>query len=143
MRRPREFPFEGEIYKSKYELQQASRLVGEGILFEYEKHEIKFLSEIRNAECLACGSTSVGKHRIYTPDFYLIETDIFVETKGKFDAPTRTKMREVCAQSSKDIRMVFMRNNWLTRKHKMTYGRWCDLHDIQWAVGDIPLSWCK
>ena len=143
MRRPRVFPHEGEIYKSKYELQQASRLLDRGIPFEYEKFEIKFLSEIRNAECLACGSTSVGKHRIYTPDFYLNETKVFVETKGKFDAPTRTKMKEVCAQSPYDIRMVFMRDNWLTRKHKMTYGRWCDLHNIKWAVGDIPVEWGK
>ena len=97
----------------------------------------------RNGECLRCGSTNIGKHRIYTPDFHLQSTDIFVETKGKFDAQTRTKMKEVCEQSDKDIRMVFMRNNWLTRKHKMTYGRWCDLHGIKWAVGDIPLSWGK
>ena len=143
MRRARAFPYEGEIYKSKYELQQATRLLEGCISFEYEKHEIEFLSEIRNSECLACGSTSVGKHRIYTPDFYFPETGVFVETKGKFDAATRTKMKEVCAQSTNDIRMVFMRNNWLTRKHKMTYGRWCDLHGIQWAVGNIPTEWAS
>lgn len=143
MRRPREFPFEGEVYKSKYERDQAQRLRETGVRFEYEKHSIEFLSEIRNAECLDCGSTFVGKNRVYTPDFHLPDTGVFVETKGKFDSATRTKMKEVCAQSDKDIRMVFMRNNWLTRKHKMTYGRWCDLHDIQWAVGDIPLEWGK
>lgn len=143
MRRAREFPLEGNIYRSKYELGNAARLLAEGVSFEYEAHEIKFLSEIRNAECLDCGSTGVGKHRIYTPDFYFPDTRIYVETKGKFDAATRTKMREVCEQSTLDIRMVFMRNNWLTRKHKMTYGRWCDLHGIKWAVGDIPIEWTR
>ena len=143
MRRAREFPLEGEVYKSKYERDQASQLLEDGVPFAYEKTEIKFLSEIRNGECLGCGSKAIGKHRIYTPDFHLTATNIFVETKGKFDAPTRTKMKEVCAQSNKDIRMVFMRNNWLTRKHKMTYGRWCDLHDIKWAVGNIPEEWTR
>ena len=85
----------------------------------------------------------MGKNRIYKPEFYFPDTGVYVETKGKFDASTRTKMREVCKQSSLEIRMVFMRNNWLTRKHKMTYGRWCDLHDIQWAVGYIPIEWTK
>lgn len=158
MRRVREFPLEKPrsfsvgldrhenpiwVFKSEYERRQAIRLIKNDVFFTYEEIEIKFLSEIRNAECLNCGGNTVGKHRVYTPDFFFPETKVFVETKGKFDATTRTKMREVCEQSDCDIRMVFMRDNWLTRKHKMTYGRWCDINNIKWAVNDIPLDWCR
>ena len=158
MRRAREFPLEipdtfwrgmgrpekpSWVFRSEYERKQAIRLIKNDVFFLYEELEVGFLSDIRNAECLNCGSVSVGKHRVYVPDFWFPETNIIVETKGKFDAPSRTKMKEVCEQSSWDIRMVFMRDNWLTRKHKMTYGRWCDLHDIPWAIGDIPIEWGK
>jgi len=143
MRRAREFPLKGNIYRSKYERDQAQRLLDGGVRFEYEHKNLSFISEVKNAECLNCGSRVVGKNRMYTPDFYFPATGVFVELKGKFDAATRTKMNDVCHQSECDIRIVFMRDNFLTRKHKMTYGRWCDLHGIIWAVGDIPWEWVR
>jgi len=158
MRRAREFPLERPkafwrglgksenpvwVFRSEYERRQAIRLIKNEVYFEYEMGQINFLSKVVNGECFACGYPHVGKRREYTPDFYFPETHIYVETKGKFDGPTRTKMKEVCEQSTHDIRMVFMRDNWLTRKHKMTYGRWCDLHEIPWAIGDIPIEWGK
>lgn len=143
VRRNREFPFNGNVYRSEYERVQAKRLVEEGINFEYESTQIDFYEETNQGVCADCGSKNVIKNRKYTPDFHLTDTNIFVETKGKFDASSRTKMRNVINQSEHDVRMVFMRNNYLTRKHKMTYGRWCDLNDIKWAVGDIPLEWAR
>lgn len=131
------------MFRSEYERRQARRLIENGVRFEYENTQLSYLDIVHNGACLECGSVAIGKTRCYTPDFYFPETKVYVETKGKFDSLSRTKMRLVCEQSEEDIRLVFMRDNFCTRKHKMTYGRFCDLHNIQWAVGDIPLDWVR
>jgi len=145
MRRPREFPLDcygtEYIFRSEYERRQARRLLKNNISFLYEHQQLSFMADVRNARCRSCDSTDCVQLRSYTPDFYLTETGIFVETKGKFDAPNRTKMKQVCRQSDEDIRMVFMRDNWLTKKKKMNYSRWCEINDITCAIGDIPLEW--
>ena len=155
MRRPREFPLEVPqypresgifttyIFRSEYERRQARRLIENEIPFVYEETTLDYRSVVRNALCDMCGSTYCTQLRSYTPDFYFPLTGVFVETKGKFDAPNRTKMKQVCQQSEQDIRMVFMRDNFLTKKKKMSYGRWCDINKIQWAVGDIPIEWTR
>ena len=140
-RRPRIFPFEGVNYRSEYERRQAIRLTEAGVNFEYETKQIQYTQSVYNAVCMDCGSSHCHSVRLYSPDFYFPQSGIFVETKGKFDAPSRTKMIDVCNQSEEDIRMVFMRDNWLTRKHGMKYSRWCELKGIEYAIGDIPLSW--
>lgn len=140
-RRPREFPFDGHVFRSEYERRQARRLVDMGVEYEYESRTLEYLAAVTGGECLDCHSRDVGVVRSYTPDFFFPSHNLFVETKGRFDSKNRTKMKEVCKQSSDDIRMVFMSNNWLTRKHKMNYGRWCDINNIEWAIGDIPEEW--
>ncbi len=142
-RRPRAFPVKGVVFRSKYEAEQATRLWDLGIIFKYEGNQIKFLDHITNGRCITCDSTDVVQNRLYTPDFYFPGTGIFVETKGLFDQASRRKMKAVCTQSEEDVRMCFMRDNWLTKKHKMNYSRWCQLNGILYAVGDIPLEWCK
>ena len=60
---------------------------------------------------------------------------IYLEAKGKFDYIERRKMAAVRASHpEKDIRMVFMRDQKLSRTSKMTYGLWCDKHGIPWSV---------
>ena len=142
MRRAREFPLEDWIFRSEYERKQAQRLLDNDVFFLYEHQTLDFLEGLSFGVCMDCGGKNVGKLRKYTPDFYIPATKIFIETKGKFDSRTRTKMKNVCSQCEEDIRMVFMANNWLTRKHKMTYGRWCKLNGIEYAIGNIPLEWC-
>lgn len=141
MGRRRDFPYKGNVYRSEYERRQAKRLESNKIEFEYEKEQLAFNEEVLGGVCGDCGSKAIRKHRKYTPDFYFPKTDIFVETKGKFDSASRTKMKNVIEQSGKDVRMVFMRDNYLTRKHKMTYSRWCEINNIKYSVGDIPLEW--
>lgn len=135
--------FDDVLYKSAYELHQAQRLKEHGINFEYESKKLSYESAVYNSHCRDCGGTSVFSSRIYTPDFYIVDTGIFIETKGKFDGPTRTKMLEVLAHRDEDIRMVFMRDNYLSRKKSMTYSRWCELNNVPYAIGNIPLEWCK
>jgi len=108
-RRPRKF-------KSKFEATFAALLDKEKLPFEYEPDK---LSYILNLE--------------YTPDWKV--GGIYIETKGKFDYDSRRKMLAVVTQHpDKDIRLVFMRNNKLGKGSKMTYGGWCDRHNIPWSV---------
>jgi hypothetical protein len=79
----------------------------------------------------------------YLADFVL-PNGIYVECKGWFSPRDRRKMLAVrrCNPNC-DIRMVFMRaSNRLTKgKNSMTYGKWCEKYDIQWAEGSIPTEW--
>ena len=129
-------------FKSNYEAQQAFRLMENSIKFEYEAFSIPYEQPVRSGECKNCGDTEVVKHRVYTPDFYFPEYGIIVETKGKFDAPGRGIIENVLNSSDNiDLRMVFMRDNYLTKRKSMKYSRWCEIRGIPYAVGDIPLEW--
>ena len=55
-------------FRSRFELQLAKGLADNKVKFEYESK--KFLY--------------VPKPRTYTPDFYLVESDIYIEAKGSF-----------------------------------------------------------
>ena len=129
------------VMRSQYELNQANRLAENEIFFLYEAEQIAYNAEVYNAVCNTCGSSDCVSARLYTPDFYFPATKIFAETKGRFDQPSRKKMKAVCTQSEHDVRMVFMADNYLTQKKSMSYTRWCTLNGINAAVGDIPLEW--
>lgn len=83
------------------------------------------------------------KH-IYTPDF-LLPNGIYVEAKGNFDRNSRSKMALVIEQHpDKDIRMLFMRNNYISKKSKTKYSDWCEIRNIKYhvsAMGNIPEEW--
>ena len=116
-------------YRSDYELQVAKYLAEHEVAFEYEAHKISYQP----------------KPRIYTPDFYLPEQDIYVEAKGFFSPADRQKMLLIVKQNPfLDIRMLFLRaSNKLNRSSKTTYGTWCDKNGILWADGQIPLEWLE
>jgi hypothetical protein len=132
-----------EPYKSNYEYNQAQKLEEAGINFEYEAHSLGYYDSVTNGVCLDCNSSNLGVRRSYTPDFYFPESNLYVETKGKFDRDNRRKMIAICEESDVEIRMVFMRDNWLTRKHGLKYSTWCERYNIAYAIVDIPLKWVK
>lgn len=118
------------MYKSKLEAKTAKFLEDRGIEVLYEKTKLKY--------------TVPSKARTYTPDFQL-PSGIFCETKGNFDAASREKMLLVIQQNpDKDIRMLFMRNNRITKKSETRYTDWCEKRGIKCAVsetGEIPEEW--
>lgn len=117
-------------YRSKYEEKQARLLSEGGIRFKYESIALKYVWPARNAT--------------YTPDWFITKTNVIIETKGKFTAPDRQKhllVRETYPDL--DIRFVFMRDNKIHKKSKMRYSDWCKKHGFMYAIGDIPLEWCK
>ena len=116
-------------YRSTFELNIAKSLANKGISFEYENVKL----------------TYIPKPRTYTPDFYLPETDIYVEAKGYLDKGDRVKMQLVKEQHPDlDIRFVFLNaNNKIYKGSKTTYGAWANRYNFKWAEGTIPAEWFK
>lgn len=84
----------------------------------------------------------------YTPDFVLTKkdgTDMIIETKGYFKPSDRRKLIAVKkANPDKDIRIIFQRDNYLTKSKSGTYTSWAKRHGFQTHVGDsIPPPWLK
>lgn len=131
-------------YRSKYEAKVAFHLTQLDIPFTYEGVDVPYFKRFRGGFCENCDGSSVAALRKYVPDFHL-PNGIVIEAKGKFTGENRTKMLEVIESNPRlDVRMLFMANNWLTRKKKSRYGDWCDRHNINWAVGPkLPQEWIK
>ena len=84
-----------------------------------------------------------SKHK-YRPDFEL-PNGILVEAKGRLTFFDRAKMLLVIkANPDKDIRLLFMRDNKLTKKSKQRYTDWARANGIKCHVSDlgsIPEAW--
>lgn len=132
-------------YRSKFEMRIADDMMRRGIAFEYEKELLQYYKKKPMAVCQDCGSGEVLEEHWYNPDFYLPKQGIYIEAKGKFTPKDRSKMLAVMEYHlDKDIRMLFMYDNWMTKKKLKKYGGWCDDNAIQWAVGDsVPEEWVK
>ena len=116
-------------FRSRFELQLAKGLADNKVKFEYESK--KFLY--------------VPKPRTYTPDFYLVESGIYIEAKGHLDKADRVKMALVKQQHKDlDIRFVFMNaRNKIYKGSRTTYADWCNKHNFRWAEKSIPTEWFK
>tara|TARA_R100000234_G_C4949472_1_gene156679 strand:+ start:197 stop:571 length:375 start_codon:yes stop_codon:yes gene_type:complete len=114
-------------YRSKFEIKVAADLGKRKIAFEYEKVSFDYVPKIRN----------------YTPDFYLPESKIYIETKGRLTTNDRVKHLLIKDQwADLDIRFVFVNaGNRISRTSKTTYADWCDRHKFLWAEGLVPMEW--
>ena len=117
----------GTRYRSAFEINIAKSLANRDVPFEYEKHKFEYIPKVRT----------------YTPDFYLPQTDIYVEVKGHLDKGDRVKMQLIKQQHPNlDIRFVFLRaSNKIYRGSKTTYADWANRHSFPWAEGNIPQDW--
>ncbi len=132
--------------RSKYETRVGQYLKSKGVAFTYEKTSYEYDEPLRKnrARCSACGSTDLLRTGWYTPDFFLDTGTIIIETKGRFTAADRRKMVAVKQNHPDlDIRMLFMRNNKLTKRSNTTYTDWCDKHGYISAVGMPPEAWLE
>lgn len=83
--------------------------------------------------------------RVYTVDWTL-PNGIMVESKGRFVASDRTKMKCIKEQYPMlDIRLLFQNASVkLYKGSKTTYGDWATQHGFIWAEGSkIPEAWLK
>lgn len=119
--------------RSGFEKKIKEDLERRGVPYKYEQTTIPY-------------TIPESKHR-YVPDFELPNCGIFVEGKGKFDAAARKKMTLVIEQNpDKDIRMLFMRNNKITKTSKVSYTDWCEKRGIKChvsATGEVPEEWLQ
>jgi hypothetical protein len=120
----------GVTLRSGLEKRTAEYLDKNNVKYEYETLKILY--------------TVPAKGHKYTPDF-ILENGIIVECKGRFDAATRQKMSLVIEQNpDKDIRLLFMRDNTISKSSKTKYSDWCDKRGIKYHVsanGEVPEEW--
>ena len=120
----------GHALRSGFELKAAKYMDALGVDYEYESVKLSYM-------------VPESSHT-YTPDFRL-PNGIIIEAKGRFTPADRRKMALVIEQHpDKDIRLLFMLNNTLTKASKTTYSAWCEKRGIKCAVskaGEIPQEW--
>ena len=84
--------------------------------------------------------------RTYTPDFPIGKHgDIIIEVKGRWTAQDRRKMSLVIEQNPHlDIRMLFARDNTISKNSRTKYSTWCKKRNIKYAVGTaVPDAWIE
>lgn len=130
-------------YRSNFERSIAANLRKRGVKFKFEPHKICYWKKKFGGVCRDCKSKNVMTKHKYLPDF-LLPNGVYIEAKGKFTAPNRTKMLAIKASNPNlDIRMLFMKDNWLTSKHKHRYSDWCEKNKFKYAFLKVPQGWLK
>ena len=116
-------------YRSQFELNIAQTLAKRGVKFEYESKKLVYIPDPRT----------------YTPDFYIVSTDVYIEAKGHLDKADRVKLLLVKKQYPDiDLRLLFMNcKNKIYRGSKTTYAMWATRYNFEWAEGSIPSDWLK
>jgi len=112
--------------RSKFEALVAKLFKKAKVKFKYEPFAVPYTIEAK-----------------YNADF--VVGDILIETKGHFTAIDRKKMKAVKdSNPDLDIRMWFMRDNYLTKAKKKKYSDWAKQHGFPYHVGDtFPKEWFK
>jgi hypothetical protein len=122
---------EGELKRHKIE-------------YTYETTSLNYYKKVGRAVCHECGSKETFKEAWYTPDFF-ISTGVILETKGKFTPADRAKMIAVRdLHPTLDIRMVFMRDNKISRVSETRYSTWAEANGFLYSIGtELPAAWIK
>ena len=117
------------VYRSQFEKIVVVKMAQDGGVFKYETIRLPYVPKVRH----------------YTPDFYIPETDIYIEAKGRLTREDRTKMLLIKQQHPElDIRFLFMNcHQKLYKGSKTSYGQWCGKHNFKWANKTVPLDWLK
>jgi hypothetical protein len=120
----------GTTLRSGFEKKVAQYLDKHKVEYEYETQVLAY-------------TIPASKHR-YTPD-YILPNGIIIEVKGNFTAPQRKKMAAVIEQHpDKDIRMLFMRDNKISKSSNTKYSDWCEKRGVKYHVsanGTVPEDW--
>ena len=89
----------------------------------------------------------VFRLRKYLPDFFIYNTrgkiKCIIEAKGRFTAADRKKMLEVRKEHPEvEFKMMFMRDNKLSKSSKIKYSKWCEGKNYDYVVGtEAPKEW--
>jgi hypothetical protein len=118
-----------EPYRSWLEADVAHGLTQRKIDFEYETKKITYVEPV--------------KVRTYTPDLILCDGRLIIEVKGRWTAIDRRKMSEVLEQNPDlNIKMLFHKDNTISRNSRTRYSDWCRKRQIDYHIGiDVPQEW--
>ena len=116
-------------FRSGLEEAIASELDTKKVKYEFEKSKLNYVKP--------------QKTHTYTPDFYLIKNNIYIETKGYLTSQDRQKMRLIKEQHPDlDIRIIFSNSKTrISKKSNTTYGMWCDKYGFKYADRHVPEGW--
>lgn len=140
-RRPRNRAKKTKVHASKFEDNVIQNLKDRGVDFEYEPETFQYSRPGRGYKCDSCGGAKCSVIRRYTPDLRL--GTVYIELKGKFTSENRSKMEDFLkGDPGIDLRFIFMRDNWLTSKHKHKYSDWAKKLGVKYHVGqEVPEEW--
>lgn len=83
--------------------------------------------------------------RTYIPDFIINTTGgnkVYIEAKGYLRPEDRAKLLATRdSNPTADIRIVFMTDNKLSKKHKMRYSDWSNKYGFKYAFNTVPKEW--
>jgi hypothetical protein len=133
-------------YKSMYEYKISLYLDSIGVEYEYEKTKFEYYISTRKGVCRDCGSNKIEESHIYTPDWFIPSSGVYIESKGIWDGKGR-KIQLAMKRDHPDIeiKMLFLADKWLAQKtKKKKYSEYCKLNNIDCAVsikGIVPDSW--
>lgn len=114
--------FEGKLY------QELQADLGDRVEYENPKRRLSYVQP--------------SKERTYSPDFTFVGSPVIIEAKGKLDRSEREKLLWIKKHNKDaDIRIVFMRDNKITKRSRMRYTDWAKKHGFPCAVGSVPKEW--
>lgn len=107
------------LFRSKFEQKVSHKLSELGLTWKYESDVIKYIKPVSH----------------YTPDF-TIDTNKYIEVKGRFLGSDRTKHKLIKAQSPEVNILFVFQNPYLTlsKKSKTTYADWCEKNGFEWTT---------
>lgn len=117
-------------FRSGFEKLVYEQLVEAGIETEYEARRIPYQSPPKN--------------RTYHTDFTFKSSNMIIESKGRWTRADREKILNIKQSNPElDLRLLFQRDNKITRTSKTTYSMWARKHGIPCAVGSVPEKWLE
>lgn len=132
--------------RSGFEDTVAANLKDRGVDFKYEAHSymVEVPKRMPRGTCDACGGKSFTQTQKYTPDFFL-DNGVVVEAKGRLTAANRTKYKAFVEQyPTVKFRLLFQRNNPISKVSKTKYSDWCEANGIEYSVGTtVPDEWTE
>lgn len=115
-------------FRSGFEEKLYDELVGSGVPVEYEQVTVPY--------------TRPAKKRKYLADLSFKKSNILIEAKGRLTKEGRDKLIDIKRSNPDlDLRIVFQRDNKLTRRSRTKYSQWAEKQGIPWAIGRVPQEW--